>query len=152
MGMEEFFTREKANEGIRVPLYRPDGAETDHWLIVRGVDSDEFRLAESMTRRKTIREMAEMDSEKDREKAIMGAQTDSAAALIKAWSFDSPCTYESAREFLVNAPQIAGIIMDAITKRSFFFGKWQSGLEGSQNINSDSTSDQRDQNSPSEQA
>ena len=47
LGMSAFFTRDRANEGIELPLYLPNGRKSEHWLRVLGVDSDAFRLAEA---------------------------------------------------------------------------------------------------------
>ena len=35
-GMDEFFTRGKANEGVQLPLYTPDGSKSEHWVRVLG--------------------------------------------------------------------------------------------------------------------
>jgi hypothetical protein len=45
LNMDAFYTRQKANEGIQLPLFLPDGTKTDHWIRIRGIDSDAFRIA-----------------------------------------------------------------------------------------------------------
>jgi len=73
VSMEAFFTREKANEGIEVPLYLPSGEKSEHWLRIRGVDSDHFRLAEADSRRKAI-DIATIEDTLERAKAIADAK------------------------------------------------------------------------------
>ena len=46
--MDAFFTRGKANEGVQLPLYLPDGSKSEHWVRILGVDSDIFRAAEEL--------------------------------------------------------------------------------------------------------
>ena len=48
MSMADFFTADEANEGEKLPLYTPDGVATSHYITVRGVDSDAYRLAQMM--------------------------------------------------------------------------------------------------------
>lgn len=122
MKLQDFFTRKTANEGKKVPLLAPDGSETEHWLLVRGMDSDEFRKAEAKGRRRAI-EVAET---KDAEKivaALEETRLETVAALVADWSFSEKCT----RENVVNAFREAPQIMDAVNRfagnRTNFFSK-----------------------------
>ena len=133
--MEEFFTRQKANEGIRFPLEHPDGSPSDHWLTILGVDSDAFRNAERDQKRKFVSLKANMDAIEnpdEKEKFLLDVQTemeiDILASLVSGWSFDKPCTFENVRTFLKEAPQIADAINEVSAKRRVFFTK---GLNGS---------------------
>ncbi len=49
--MEQFYTREAANEGVKFPLKTSDGKETEHWILVRGIVSDQFRMADLRSKR-----------------------------------------------------------------------------------------------------
>ena len=69
LGMEAFFTRERANEGVEVPLYTPDGTKSQHWIRIRGVDSDAFREAEANSKRDAFR-VASIEDTVERAKAI----------------------------------------------------------------------------------
>ncbi|MDO6706792.1 phage tail assembly chaperone [Photobacterium sp. 1_MG-2023] len=120
--MEQFFTREKANEGIQVPLYLPDGTESEHWLKIRGVDSDAFREAESESRRLTL-EIASLEDEGARKDALKGQKVTLLSSLILSWSFEEACTAENVQKLLTEAPQIADQIDRLAAKRSLFFGK-----------------------------
>lgn len=120
--MEEFFTRQQANDGIELPLSRPDGTPTDHRIRIRSVDSDAFRAAEAESGRRLL----EISLEKDKAKAnseFLEEKLKLRAALVVSWTFDKPCTPESVREFLREAPQIADQIDRIANQRSRFFRK-----------------------------
>lgn len=109
--MEEFYTRTKANEGVKLPLSTPDGKETDHWLMIRGVDSDAFREAEADAKRSLIQKKA------DPKEAMLSA----VSALVSDWSFDKPCTQDAVKDFLREAPQIADSVDKVAGDRKLFF-------------------------------
>lgn len=110
MGMEGFYTRDKANEGQRLPLRTPDGQATDHWLQVRNVWSDAFQSAEEASMREMQERIMAM-GEKPEDGAVAAAKRDCTnrllASLVAAWSFDEECTPDNVAAFLANAPQIA---------------------------------------------
>lgn len=122
LGMEAFFTRERANEGIEIPLYLPDGTKTEHWLRIRGVDSDHFRLAEAEIKRDAMR-VAMIEDPLERAKAIADAKLNLIAALVISWSFEKECTLENVKEFFRQAPQIADAVDQVASKRALFFAK-----------------------------
>lgn len=143
-GMEAFFTREKANEGIEVPLYLPNGEKSNQWIRIRGVDSDHFRTAEADSRRKAIG-IATIEDSLERAKAIADAKLSLVAELVISWSFEKECTLENVKEFFRQAPQIADAVDQVASKRALFFVKGSSNSQSSQNPSSDSTYDQKDQ-------
>ena len=132
-GLELFHTRARANEGVRLPLYAPDGSPTEHWLQVRHVWSDAFQEANDVA----VAEVSE---------AVLAAQGDPAkiaaakreaqiklwAALVAAWSFDEPCTPEAVAAWLREAPQI-GKVLDkfAVDSKRFFGNDSTSSTAGS---------------------
>ena len=122
LGMEAFYTRERANEGIEIPLYLPDGTKTEHWLRIRGVDSDHFRLAEAESKRDAMR-VASIEDPVERAKAIQDAKLNLIAALVISWSFEEECTPENIKEFFRQAPQIADAVDQVASKRALFFAK-----------------------------
>lgn len=125
LGMEAFFTRERANEGIEIPLYLPDGTKTEHWLRIRGVDSDHFRLAEAESKRDAMR-VAMIEDPLERAKAIADAKLNLIATLVISWSFEKECTLENVKEFFRQAPQIADAVDQVASKRALFFAKGSS--------------------------
>lgn len=88
--MEKFFTRKIANDGIKVPLSLPNGGETEHFFIVRGMDSDAFREADAESRRVAII-AAGLDDESERKAMLADAKLDLVISLIADWSFDQEC-------------------------------------------------------------
>lgn len=115
--MEEFFTADAAEEGVKLPLQTPDGKETNHWLVVRGIDSDVFREAESTAKRKAM----QLGDDKDRDRKYNEIQNHVIASLIKDWSFDMPCNKKNKMEFLKKAPQIGEVVNRFAGNRGVFF-------------------------------
>ena len=122
MGMDEFFTREIANEGRRVDLVHPDGTPSEHWLQIRGMDADAFKIAETGAKREAV-EISQIDDDKKRAVAIADVELKTIAALIADWSFDQKCTSKEVVKFLREAPQIAEMVNRYAARRSLFFGK-----------------------------
>ncbi|CAM0070117.1 Tail assembly chaperone [Vibrio phage K251 g3] len=118
--MQEFFTRQKANEGKKIPLYLPDGKPSDHWLVVRGVDSDHFKQAETRGKRQAIT-IAKIEGADERAQAIRDTELTCIAALVADWSFDQECTEPNVVNFLREAPQIADMVNQVAAKRASFF-------------------------------
>jgi regulator of replication initiation timing len=145
MDMEQFYTRDKANEGIKVPLTAPDGTDTDHWLLVRGADSDVFRKAEAEAQRK----MAVIAADKGNRDSLADVYDEQfhwiKAHLVADWSFDHECTVEAVQEFFKNAPQISDKVNRIAGNRSLFFGKESSNLKSSRARSSSSTASQKGQ-------
>ena len=120
--MQEFFTRQIANEGIRLDLYLPDGTLSEHWLQVRGMDADEFHTAEMIAKRDAVK-LADIESDEERAVAIQEAQITLIASLIAGWSFPTDFTKDNVVTFLREAPQIADEVNRLAAKRSVFFKK-----------------------------
>lgn len=139
MSMKEFYTRSKANEGKKVPLSLPDGSPSEHWLMVRGVDSDEFRRAEAKSKRKAI-ELAQIKDDKERQEAIEQEKLELIAVLVADWSFDEECSRENVVEFLREAPQIGDMVDRIAVSRASFFGERSSSSTGTQKKSSGSRS------------
>ena len=149
VGMDEFFTRERANEGIKLPLTLPGGGKTEHWLKLRGIDSDAFREAEDDSRRVAM--VAAQLKDKGEQKAMLREEKlNLVAALVIDWSFDQECTLENVRKFLQEAPQIADDINKVCARRSLFFGKRSASSDNTQNPSSDSADRSKDQKPVSE--
>lgn len=117
--MSQFFTRDAANAGVRMPLSRPDGTATEHWLQIRGIDSDAYQAASSASRQRLIAATSSPEKieamKPDEERVIL------VASLIAAWSFEQPCTPDNVCDFLRKAPQlVAEVDRIASNRRSFF--------------------------------
>ncbi|WGK60507.1 hypothetical protein QAO71_10420 [Halopseudomonas sp. SMJS2] len=122
MNPSDFFTRSKANEGEKLPLSLPDGTPTDEWLLIRGVDSDEFQAALDAHRR-TILANAAIEDEAERAEKNRQAGLKLHAALIMGWSFEAELTPEALEEFLREAPHLAVEVDHFASNRQRFFRK-----------------------------
>lgn len=119
--LSDFFTRQRANEGIELPLALPDGTPTAHWIRIRGRDSDAFKQAATDARRRAFELSEESDSVAKLTQAMVSERLNTIAALIISWSFSEECNQENILAMLKEAPQIADQIDALATKRSLFF-------------------------------
>lgn len=118
--MDLFRTRDKANAGIKLPLMDPaTGKDTEHWLTILSVDSDAYQQANTKAMRQSSVIQA-METEEAKAAAINSNSLDIIVALVQGWSFDTPCTPENVRQFLIDAPQIRGAINLMATDRALF--------------------------------
>lgn len=142
--MQEFFTRQTANEGVQLPLYRPDGTLSEHWLQVRGVDSDHFRRAEAKAKRKAV-ELAQIEDEQKRAEAVRETELECIAALVAGWSFEQEASPINVVNFLREAPQIADMVNRFAARRAEFFSKKSASSATGQKSKSSSRSRRKDQ-------
>lgn len=150
--MEQFFTREKANEGIKLPLFDPKTDDpTEHYLIVHSVDSDAFQEADQYAKRDLMR-VASIESEEERKQELEKSTLLVIASLIKSWSFDIPCNNESKIKLLTEAPQIRKEIDRVAVNRKAFFTERLENSTGSQKTTSTSKKSPKVQKSRSKQA
>ncbi len=126
MKPSDFFTRAKASEGERMPLSLPDGTATDEWLLIRGVDADEFRHALDAFRRDLLTYAAIKDEAEKAEKTEQ-ARLRLNAALVIGWSFDVEFSEAALLEFLRESPYIAAEVDRFASDRRRFFGKRSTG-------------------------
>ena len=126
--MSDFYTRSKANAGIKIDLSLPSGEATADFIIIRGVDSDEFRATDTRARRNLL-SIVSMEDDTAREELLRKSHLDIQVSLVIDWSFDDECTPENIRQLFVEAPQIADAVDRMAAKRSLFFAKGSSNLE-----------------------
>jgi hypothetical protein len=119
--LSDFHTREAANEGARLDLHLPDGKESGDYLIVRGIDSDEFKAAQAREARRMML-LGEI-SEKERIEQARISSANMLASLIVSWSFEDQLTQESAAQWLTEAPQIGDAIDRLASNRRLYFKK-----------------------------
>lgn len=147
-GMESFFTRSKANNGIQLPLYLPDGTKSEHTFTIRGVDSDVFREADAEARRNAM-DIAQITDMTERAEAIKEGKLRLIASLVMAWTFDQPCTPEAVVNFLREAPQLADAIDQVASRRSLFFAQ---GLSSSPSTRKRSSVSTKSRKAPSKRS
>lgn len=120
MSMKQFFTREKANEGKKLMLDNPDGTPSEHFIVIRSVDSDAHQEA-AINRDRQYLKAASAESDEEKNQIIKSLRLDVLASLIVDWSLPEKCTPKNARLLLKEAPQIATEIDRHSSNRSFFY-------------------------------
>ena len=125
--IDRYKTRERANEGVRIPLLDPTtGKLGEDWIEVVSSLSDTFREARDSALQ-DAGETAALGDDAQRKAAMADVKARMHAALVTAWSFDEPCTPEAVREFLREAPQVADAVVASADDHRRFFA---SGLTG----------------------
>lgn len=120
--MAQFFTKDAANTGIKVPLVDPLGQRTPHWLEIYGVDSDQFRANDARGRRESAR-IAQIENPEERDLAMIDLTRRLTASLVFNWSFPQPCTSEAVVDFFRKAPQVQEAVDFFASRRAFFYAK-----------------------------
>ncbi|WP_445364958.1 phage tail assembly chaperone [Microbulbifer sp. ANSA001] len=120
MKASDFYTREKGNKGVKLPLYTPEGTATEHYLEILSVDSDAFQMAQSEMQRDLATANLEEDKTK-RFELVREAKVAAAAALVIGWSLEDDFNQEAVKELLVEAPQLVDQIDRAASNRALFF-------------------------------
>lgn len=150
-GMEEFFIRDAQNEGIEVPLYRPDGTKSDHSLVLYGHFSDKFqRVRREIFATAQADFKALKDDPEKRDEALEERRLRLTAALIKSWSFPQPCSERQKVKFLRQAPQIAEMIDRVAGEQELFTRGSSNGSSAGSDGTSSSQSPLPDPAVPSE--
>ena len=120
---EKFFTREAGSDGIEVPLHRPDGTQSENKLVIRSVDSDEWKAAELKAQRDVVAAM-EIKDDTERDLAIREIQITQVCSLVKSWTFPQPeFNKKNLFKLLREAPQLMESIQNAAGRRSLFVKK-----------------------------
>jgi hypothetical protein len=117
--MEQFFTEEKAAAGIKLHLEDASGKPTEHWLLIRGLDAEEFRIQELASQREAV-QISALKNDRAKFAAIVELSRRVTATLVMDWSFPKPCNKENVIAFLKKAPQIEKAIDKASGSRKLF--------------------------------
>lgn len=149
ISFESFFTREKANEGVKLPLSLPDGTPTDFWIRIYGVDSDSYREANAKFKRQLIK-VAALETEEEREKAFEDLERGLRAALIHSWNLPREFTPENCYKLLKEAPQIADEVDRLSARRKLFFENGSKLSSDTAEQSSDSENSSPEASQPSE--
>lgn len=116
--MKEFFTRKKANEGLRLDLKSPDGTDTEEWIMVLSRWADpvvEFYDALPAWMRD------QKEAGRPIDEIIAESRRRGVAAAIGDWSFKEECNEENKIIFVTEAPQIAKLIdLQGADDKGFF--------------------------------
>lgn len=117
--IEQFFTREDANTGVKMFLDLPGGKPSGHHLVLMGCDSDSFRAANDAA----YRELALMDKEVITAQDHDNAQLKALSSLIKSWSMDVECNETNKTLLLRESPTIRDQINIEAAKQELFIKK-----------------------------
>lgn len=119
MKPQDFFTRQRSNEGERMYIIDPlTGIKSNEYLIVRGFDSDEFNAALVDKRRENARILS-LPQEEQKE-ASEAAELVLIASTVGGWSFDADYTLEALLELLREAPSVCTEIDKFSSNRANF--------------------------------
>jgi len=118
MKMEALFTREKANEGTKVPLSYADGTPTDHHLVIRSQWSDAFQQAKQDAYRQDMEALAKGEAVDSTERHVTLC-----AALVAGWDLEEEFTEENVKTLLREAPQLRDMIDRHASRDARFFRK-----------------------------
>jgi hypothetical protein len=146
--LEAFATSELSEAGVIIPLMDVEGNPTEHWIKIKGVDSNAFRKAQSSFRKRAL-ELHELESnnpDRDYSKQIEKETNKLLASLVVDWSFknDDGTPYECSESNIVDvlekAPVLANEIDAASAKRKNFIKR---SLNPSGNLQSKNSSSKK---------
>lgn len=127
LSKSDFFTKEKAEKGVKIPLSLPTGEETEHWIKIISADSEAYKNVERDASRRLVKEFsgAKIDSKNESifDDKANELQLEITASLVVDWSFeDEKCTKANVIDMLKNAPHIRTQIENiAINRKEVFY-------------------------------
>ena len=122
MPKSDFYTRDNANSGIRMPLLNLDGTLSSDYLTIAGIDSDGFVSANAEAMRSAL-VIAEIECDETKDKLLRAEKIKLVASLVIGWSFDEDATQEAAQQFFTDAPQIMEQVNSKAAQRNAFIKK-----------------------------
>jgi len=143
-GMADFFTADAADAGVDLPLYLPSGEKTDFFVKIRGVDSQQFRIAEAQAKRRAVT-VAQIENDDLRTKAILDERARLACSLVITWNLPEECTPENVALLFSKAPQLLDMVDRIAGQRSLFFSKKQATSSSGLRESSSSTKSRKAQ-------
>jgi len=119
--MEDFFLdQDKTNNGVKMPLFGPDGTLTNEYLLVRSQWSNVVKRAKEESERLISTELMKGEIPPEvREEMVI----DFMVSMIAGWSFKVEATPENIKKFLLNAPQEAARVEAKSIGNTLFFLK-----------------------------
>lgn len=121
--MDKFFTREKSNEGIKLPLPLPNGMPSGDHLVIVGKYSDLYRENEADMKRRAVEICSKYpDDKKKRTAYLHKLEVEFLASLVTGWSFEVEFTKKNIETLLREAPQIMDLVDKSVMNNSLFFG------------------------------
>lgn len=131
--MQRFFTRDKANEGTKVPLKEPDGTPTEYHLVIRSQWSDAFQKARQDVNRSALEAKAQ-----DKEVDGTERHVELCAALVAGWNLPEEFNEENVKTLLREAPQLRDMVDRHASRDTRFFRKPSSDSATGRKLSSNS--------------
>lgn len=130
LSIESFYTVPKSTEGVKLFLHLPDGQKTEEFLILRGIDSKEYKIATYKATREALEainkhgdEDGNLEPEKEIE-LIEEKEITRCCSLVVGWSFKKyEFNEENIKKFLSQSPDTINKILVFASDRSNFFTK-----------------------------
>lgn len=116
---KDFYTVDRAEQGIKVPLRLPSGGATDYWLHCRGIDAPSYR--EVMI--PLVREIKALEASKEADAATKAEDLNLrlVAAFVIGWNLPDEFTEEGVLELLRKTPRLRVEVDTSCAVRSNFF-------------------------------
>jgi hypothetical protein len=114
-----YLDKEKRKNGVRMPLFKPDGGISEDYIMVRWAWSDEVRAVMDQLK-KDMRVKFADDGDPDADALIL----DGIVSQVASWggpSFDKKATKSNVRAFLKERPDIADRIDTLSANTKLFF-------------------------------
>lgn len=122
MDINQLFTAEAHEEGAEIRIKSPlDGAETDFYITLQGIDSKTYRKAVRKYHRALLNEEE-------------GGEIDLLVSITKDWrglsdgKNDVPFSAEKAKELYTNAPSVTAQMDSFVADRKNFIKGWLKNL------------------------
>ena len=128
-GFQSFFTKDAANDGVKVPLRYPDGSKSPYWLIVAGEYSDIYIKGITSLQRRNLKRRADFSTDDEAQDWYAEEFLKIKASCILEWNFNEDeadpweLTPANALKLLHEGPQVAATIESVIYNRSNFIKK-----------------------------
>lgn len=130
--MSDFFTAQKIEDGISIPIPLPCGSPSSHSMVIMGYDCKSLRVTEATIQREILKDLKNTKSdnkstdidpkevEEETEKSKT-RQARLAASLIKSWTFEEECNEVNKIKFLMNSSYIVDLIDKVSSNNKSFF-------------------------------
>ena len=103
MAIEDYYLdADKRKNGVKLPLFNPDGGVSDDYIMVRWAWSDEVRAVMDKLKLAVMDKFAS-DGAHNADAAVL----DAIVAQVAGWSFKKKATKAAIRAFLKQRPDIA---------------------------------------------
>lgn len=121
MKLEDFYTREKANQGRTVDVPGPDGKPCGVKFIIHSSDCDAFRRGKAGVLSKGL-DIANLPEDK-RTEAVEKLNLEMVALCVSGWEgMDESFSQDALVTLFQNAPYLAAFVERIADNRSLFFG------------------------------